>query len=249
VEHQSVEAILSELRGLSSDENRAGMGRYGINVQKAFGIPNSVLKPLARRYGKDHDLALALWASGWREARILAVYIDEREKVTNEQALEWAPDFDSWEIVDHAAKLFVEAGLFHDLFQIFAADKHEFRKRAAFSMLAAAAVHLKKEPDDVFLTLLPFIQAAASDERNFVKKAVNWALRQIGKRSRELHGPALALAHELAVSENKAARWIGKDAVKELSDPNIVMMIGRKKTSENKRALAAQAALSFSRTI
>jgi 3-methyladenine DNA glycosylase AlkD len=247
LEHQKVEAILSELRSLGSEKNRAGMARYAINVQKAFGVPNSALKPLARRLGKDHELALALWASGWREARILAAYVDEKKKVTKEQALQWAADFDSWEVVDHAVKLFVDAGLFHDLFQGFAADEDEFRKRAAFSMLATAAVHLKKEPDETFLALLPSITAAANDERNFVKKAVNWALRQIGKRSLEMHSPALALAQELALSESKAARWIGKDAAKELTDPKIVMMIGEKKTPENRRAKAAQAALSFSK--
>jgi 3-methyladenine DNA glycosylase AlkD len=247
VEHQKVEAILLELQDLGSDENRAGMARYGINVQKAFGVPNSALKPLARKLGKDHELALALWASGWREARILAAYVDEKKKVTKKQALEWAADFDSWEVVDHAVTLFVEAGLFHGLFSVFAAEIHEFGRRAAFSMLATAAVHLKKEPDETFLALLPFIKAAASDECNFVKKAVNWALRQVGKRSTVLHGPALALAQELALSESKAARWIGKDAAKELTDPKIVLMIGEKKTPENRRAKAAQAALSFSK--
>jgi 3-methyladenine DNA glycosylase AlkD len=229
VEKQRVDAILSELRGLGSDENQAGMGRYGINVERAFGVPNAVLKPIARRLGKDHDLALALWKSGWREARILATIVDEKKKVTEKQALEWAQDFDSWEVVDHAVKLFVEAGLFHNLFASLAADEREFKKRAAFSMLATAAVHLKKEPDGAFLVLLPSIKTAADDDRNFVKKAVNWALRQIGKRSRELHGPALALAQELAVSENKAARWTGKDAAKELSDPKTATMISKKK--------------------
>jgi 3-methyladenine DNA glycosylase AlkD len=146
-------------------------------------------------------------------------------------------------------KLFVEAGLFHDLFPLFAADETEFSKRAAFSMLATAAVHMKREPDETFLALLPFIKAAASDERNFVKKAVNWALRQIGKRSLDLRGPALALAQELALSEGKAARWIGRDAAKELSDPKIVMMIGERNELKNRRAKAAQAALSFSKTM
>ncbi len=247
MEHQKLEAILSKLRSLGSDENRAGMARYGISVQKAYGVPNSALRPLARNLGKDHELALALWASGWREARILATDVDDKNNVTKKQALEWAADFDSWEIVDHAVTLFVEAGLFHHLFPAFAADKHEFKRRAAFSMLATAAVHLKKEPDETFLALLPSIRLAADDGRNFVKKAVNWALRQIGKRSLVLHGPALALAQELALSESKAARWIGKDAAKELCDPKIVMMIGERKPPENRRAKAAQAALSFSK--
>ena len=225
------------------------MARCGINVHKAFGVPNSALKPLARKFGRDPELALALWASGWREARLLAAYVDDKNKVTKKQALEWAADFDSWEIVDHAVTLFVEAGLFHDLFPGFAADEHEFKRRAAFSMFATAAVHLKKEPDETFLALLPSIRLAADDGRNFVKKAVNWALRQIGKRSLVLHGPALALAQELALSESKAARWVGKNAAKELSDPKIVTMIGEKKTPENRRAKAAQAGLSFSKII
>jgi 3-methyladenine DNA glycosylase AlkD len=239
VEHQKVDAILSELRSLGSTESLAGMTRFGINVQNAFGVSNSALKPLARKYRRDHELALALWASGWREARLLATYVDDKKEVTREQALQWAGDFDSWEVTDHAVKLFVDAGLFHDLFPRFAADEHEFRKRAAFSMLATAAVHLKNEPDETFLALLPFIKGEASDERNFIKKAVNWALRQIGKRSLSLRGPALSLAQELAVSGSKAARWIGKDAARELSDPKIVVMIGQKKTPQNKRRLTA----------
>ncbi len=243
---QKVAGILSQLVALASEVNRGGMSRYGINTAKAFGVPNSILHPMARKIGKSHALALALWSTGWREARILACHVDDKKQVTKAQALDWARDFDSWEIVDHAVKLFVEAGLFHELLPAFVTSNGEFKKRAAFSMMASAAVHLKKEPDQTFLDCLPMIKAAAGDDRNFVKKAVNWALRQIGKRALSLHGPALSLAGELAASDTKAERWIGKDAAKELSDPKTFVMIGQKKTPKNKRKLLAQATDSLS---
>ncbi len=138
--------------------------------------------------------------------------------MTAAQARNWAGDFTSWEMVDQACDLFVEAGLLDVLVPEFAADTREFVRRTAFSMLAVGAVHLKKRPDSDLLATLSLIETHATDPRNFVKKAVNWALRQIGKRSRKCHGPALELAEKLARSSDKAARWTGKDAVKELTD-------------------------------
>ena len=214
----SATAILAHLEGRSSEANRAGMARFGIVTDKAFGVSNAELRPLARQLGKDHDRALALWDTGWREARLLACFTDEPKKVTAVQARLWADDLASWEVVDHAADLFVEAGLLDELVPAFAADEREFVRRTAFSMLAWGAVHLKKRLDADLLAYLPLIEAHATDPRNFVKKAVNWALRQIGKRSRNCHGPALELAKRLAGSPDKTARWIGKDAVKELAD-------------------------------
>ncbi len=243
---QKVAGILSQLAAHASETNRGGMNRYGINTAKAFGVSNAVLHPMAQKIGKDHAGAAALWQTGWREARILACYVDEKKQVTKAQALDWARDFDSWEIVDHAVKLFVEAGLFHELVPAFVTSNGEFKKRAAFSMMASAAVHLKNEPDQTFLDCLAMIRAASGDDRNFVKKAVNWALRQIGKRSLNLHGPCLSLARELAASDNKTARWIGKDAANELADEKIVVMIGQKTTPQNKRKLLAQAMGSLS---
>ena len=208
--------VIDHLRATGSEENRAGMSRYGIVTDKAFGVGNSELRPLGRRIGRDHERAKELWDSGWREARLLACFTEEKKKVDADQARRWAGDFNSWEIVDTASDLFSEAGLLH-LIPEFAADEREFVRRTAFAMMAWSAVHLKKEPDATFTGWLPLIAEHSTDPRNFVKKAVNWALRQIGKRSMALHAPALALSRELSESEDRTARWIGKDAVKELS--------------------------------
>jgi 3-methyladenine DNA glycosylase AlkD len=139
-----------------------------------------------------------------------------------------AAEFDSWEIVDHAAHLICAANLAQEIIPAYAADGREFVRRAAFSTIASAAVHLKKEPDETFLAWLKLVEAQAGDSRNFVKKAVNWALRQVGKRSPALHAPALQLAEKLAASSDKTAKWIGKDAVRELTDPKIVERLSAK---------------------
>jgi 3-methyladenine DNA glycosylase AlkD len=211
--------IVTYLSTLRDERNIEGMGRFGIETGTALGISNAVLRQLARKIGRDHQRALQLWDSGIREARLLAAFTDEPKKVTLEQARRWANDFKSWEIVDTAADLFADAGLQGTLIAEFAADEREFVRRCAFAMIAWSAVHLKKEPDAVMLAWLPLVEKHASDPRNFVKKAVNWALRQIGKHNRACHGPALAMAESLAASTDRTARWIGKDAVRELTDP------------------------------
>src|SRR5690606_18089386 len=179
----SAEDALDHLRMLASAENRAGMARFGINTGNALGVGNTTLRQVARKLKRDHRRALYLWATGVREARLLAAFTDEPESVTREQCRSWAGDFDSWDIVDGVAALFVETPFWRDLIDEFAADEREFVRRTAFAMLALAAVHRKKEPDATFLGYLPLIGAHARDTRNFVRKAVNWALRQIGKRS------------------------------------------------------------------
>jgi 3-methyladenine DNA glycosylase AlkD len=210
---------IAHLKSLASAENVAGMARYGIRTEKALGISNAVLRPLGKALKKDHARAAKLWASGIREARLLSLFTEEPKEVTRAQAEAYAAEFDSWEIVDHAADLFCDAGLAKELVPVFARDEREFVRRCAFAMTAWGAVHLKKEPDATFLGWLKLVEKHATDNRNFVKKAVNWALRQIGKRSTALHGPSLELAERLAASDDKAARWTGKDAVKELTDP------------------------------
>ena len=211
--------IIDHLRSMRDERNIDGMARFGIETGTALGISNAVLRPLARRIKRDHQRALALWESDIREARLLAAFTDEPKEMTVEQARRWAADFNSWEIVDTVSDLYCDAGLQSVLIAEFARDEREFVRRTAFAMMAWSAVHMKKEPDATILDWLPLIERYASDPRNFVKKAVNWALRQIGKRNAACHGPALALAEKLAVSGNKAARWIGKDGVRELIDP------------------------------
>ncbi len=225
----TVEDILAHLGSLASDRNRVGMARYGIRADRAFGVSNAVLRPLAKAIGREHERAQALWASGWREARLLASFSDEPRLVTEAQALSWAEDFDSWEIVDHAADLFADAPDAGRLIEVFAADEREFVRRAAFAMIAWAAVHQKKAPDERFHAYLPLIERHATDPRNYVRKAVNWALRQIGKRSPALHEPALALAERLAASPDRTARWIGADAARELTDEKTLERLHRRR--------------------
>ncbi|MEH7877231.1 DNA alkylation repair protein [Rhizobium laguerreae] len=213
--------LIAHLETLRSEENVAGMARFGIVTGGALGISNPDIRAVASLAKKDHLRAMRLWRSDIREARLLALYTAEPKRLTTEEARNWANDFNSWEIVDCAADLFVEAGL-DELISDFAADEREFVRRTAFAMIAGAAVHLKKEPDATMLAWLPLIETHSGDPRNFVRKAVNWALRNIGKRNLACHEPALALAKALAESPDKTARWIGKDAVRELAGEKLL---------------------------
>jgi 3-methyladenine DNA glycosylase AlkD len=222
-------AIVARLRASGSERNRAGMARYGINTARAFGVSMEAMRPLARTHRRDHDLAAALWASGYHEARILAAMIDDPKLVTRSQMDRWVADFDSWDVCDQACmKLFAKTPFVAGKVSRWAKDKREFVRRAAFATIAGYTVHAKGAPDAEFLPFLAVIEAHATDERNFVKKAVNWALRQIGKHSKSLHRPALALARKLAASNDGTARWIGKDAVRELTDPVQLARISRR---------------------
>ncbi|MEK1860409.1 DNA alkylation repair protein [Rhizobium leguminosarum] len=213
--------LIAHLETLRSEEDVAGMARFGIVTDRALGISNPDIRAVAGLAKKDHARAMQLWRSDIREARLLALYTAEPKRLTMEEARSWANDFNSWEIVDCAADLFVEARL-DELISDFAADEREFIRRTAFAMIAGAAVHLKKEPDATILAWLPLIEAHAGDPRNFVRKAVNWALRSIGKRNLTCHAPALTLAKALAESPDKTARWIGKDAVRELAGEKLL---------------------------
>ncbi|NYT29513.1 DNA alkylation repair protein [Rhizobium sp. WYCCWR 11128] len=213
--------LIAHLETLRSEENVAGMARFGIVTGGALGISNPDIRAVARLAKKDHLRAMQLWRSDIREARLLALCTAEPKRLTTEEARNWADDFNSWEIVDCAADLFVEARL-DELISDFAADEREFIRRTAFAMISGAAVHLKQEPDATILAWLPLIEAHAGDPRNFVRKAVNWALRSIGKRNLACHAPALALARALAESPDKTARWIGKDAVRELAGEKLL---------------------------
>lgn len=224
----TAKTVIAHLRVLASPDNRAGMARYGIETSTALGIPNAVLRPMAKSIGRSHPRAADLWASGIREARLLACFTDDPVKVSSQQARNWAAEFNSWEMVDHAASLFIEAGLADELIPEFAADDREFVRRTAFAMMAWGALHLKKKPDKLIADWLSLIETHAADPRNFVKKAVNWALRQIGKRSIALHGPALQLAEKLAASDDRTARWIGNDAVRELAAEKTLLRLRKK---------------------
>ncbi|PDS77337.1 DNA alkylation repair protein [Rhizobium sp. L43] len=213
--------LIAHLETLRSEENIAGMARFGIVTNRALGIPNPDLKAIARQAKKDHARARQLWSSDIREVRLLALFTAEPKRLTADDARNWGNDFNSWEIVDCAADLFVEARL-DELVSEFAADEREFVRRTAFAMISGAAVHRKKEPDATILAWMPLIEAHSGDPRNFVRKAVNWALRSIGKRNLACHTPALALASALAESADKTTRWIGKDAARELANEKLL---------------------------
>lgn len=222
-------AILADMEALASAENRAGMARFGITVDRAFGISIPVLRGMARGHRGDHALALALWESGRHEARILAGYVDDPAAVTPQQIDAWAGDFDSWDLCDQiASNLFAETPHAIAAVTRLAADEREYVRRCAFAMAAALAVHGRDVPDSVFLTFLDLARHHAGDDRNYVKKAVNWAIRQIGKRNGALHTQALVLARQLASDRDPTARWIGSDAVRELSNEKTLARLARK---------------------
>jgi 3-methyladenine DNA glycosylase AlkD len=210
-------AAVASLKRLGSKKVRDGMARYAIPSDKAFGVPMNRIQKLAKNLGKDHELAQALWDTGWYEARLLAAYVDEPARVTPAQMDRWCRDFDNWAVPDTVCFVLFDRTP-HAFAKIakWARKKDEFGKRASFALLASVALHDKNANDDAFRRCLPLIEAAAGDDRNFVKKGVSWALRSVGKRNRELRGQAAALAKRLATSAQPAARWVGKDALRDL---------------------------------
>ena len=196
------------------------MARYAIPNDKAFGIPVGKLRAYAKSIDRSHRLAEDLWKTGLYEARMLATFIDDPAEVTPQQMDRWARDFDNWAICDTACfHLFDRTPFAFNKVNKWANSRDEFVKRAAFALLASLAGHDKKASDKQFADCLPLIARGASDERNFVKKGVSWALRGIGSRSTALHVAALSLANTLANSDERAARWIGKDALRDLNRP------------------------------
>ena len=216
------EDILERLKSLANAENVAGMARYGINPQNTLGISVPVLRKMAREIGRDHALALELWASGVHEARILAGMIDDPRLVTEAQMDAWAADFDSWDVCDQCcANLFDKTEPAYRKAVEWAARDEEFVKRAGFALMAALAWHDKRAPDEAFLAFLPVITRESGDGRNFVRKAVNWALRTIGKRNAALNIRAVATAKEIQATGSKPARWIAADALRELTSEKV----------------------------
>ncbi|MDR7270892.1 3-methyladenine DNA glycosylase AlkD [Pelomonas saccharophila] len=209
---------LERLRAAARPEALDAMARFGLTGDARLGLAVPTLRSLAREFKRDHELALALWDSGIPDAQILAGMVAEPAKLTVKQMDHWVAGMRAWDVCDQACtNAFVKSPLAWEAIPRWAARPAEFEKRAAFSLLAVAAVHQKTRPDADFLARLPLIEAAADDERNFVKKAVNWALRQIGKRSAALREPALTVAERLCQREEKSARWIGSDARRELN--------------------------------
>jgi len=208
---------LAWLERRGTKRNRDAMLRYGIVAPKAFGVSVGDIKQLSKRLGTDHELALALWDTGWYEARMLAPFVDEPEKVTAAQMNQWARDFDNWAVCDHACfHLFDRTPHAWRKIEQWSVRRDEFVKRAAFALLASVALHDKRAADKPFLDSLALIERAASDERNFVKKGVSWALRGIGHRNAKLKSAAMKTAEKLIASQVPSARWIGRDAIRDL---------------------------------
>ncbi|MEY2549904.1 MAG: hypothetical protein QOG12_48 [Verrucomicrobiota bacterium] len=232
----SVESVLAWLNKKSSARTREGMARYGIPSDNASGVTVADIRSLAKRLGRDHDLALALWETGSYEARMLTPFIDEPERVTPAQMDRWCRDFDSWAICDALCfHLFDKTPHAWKKVAKWSGARPEFVKRAAFALLASVALHDKSARDKPFLESLSLIERAATDERNFVKKAVSWALRGIGKRNPTLHAAAIKLAGRLAESKNSTARWIGKDVLRDLATPATLRRIKTRKTPKAQR--------------
>lgn len=222
--------IIAKIKSFYNPKNIAGMARFGINVENAYGTPIPELRKLGRQVKKDHETAKQLWASGIHDARILASIVDDPKQVTPKQMDEWVKGFNSWDLCDQCcSNLFGETEFAYQKAVEWSKRKEEFVKRAGFTLMAVVAVHDKHLKDKGFEKLLPIIKRESTDERNFVRKAVNWALRQIGKRNIELNKKAAAVALELKNSENKTARWIGMDAYRELTDPKVVARIKNKR--------------------
>jgi 3-methyladenine DNA glycosylase AlkD len=218
---ETVETVLARLKALANPEHRAGMLRYGINPRGTLGISIYTLRDLAKEIGPDHELAQGLWDSGFHEARILASYLEKPEWVTEEQMERWVQDFDSWDTCDQVSGLF-EATPYAYLKAIdWSSRPEEFVKRAAFAIMAGLAVHDKLATDEQFIPFFPVIARESIDERNFVKKAVNWALRNLGKRNRNLNEIAIHTAKEIQKYPSKAARWVAADALRELTGDKV----------------------------
>lgn len=220
--------VIATLRAMANSDNVAGMARFGIVTETALGVSNTDLRALGRKIGRDHERALALWGSGIREARLLAAFTEQPQRMTVDQARRWAADCNSWELVDAVNEPIMRAGHGSVLIAEFAADDREFVRRMAFSMICWGAVHQKALADEDVIAWLAFVEAQSRDPRNFVRKAVNWALRQIGKRNRACHAAARTLAEELAESADKTARWIGKDALRELESEAVYKRLARR---------------------
>ena len=203
--------------------------RYGIVTPKAFGVPVGTIQQLGKRLGRDHDLAAALWETGWYEARLLCAYVDDPARVTGAQMDRWAREFDNWGVCDTLCfALFDRSPAAWSKVAPWSRRRAEFVKRAAFALLASLALHDKRADDGAFLGTFPLIGRAASDQRNFVKKGVSWALRGIGMRSPNLHAKSLALARKLASSDSAAARWVGKDTIRDITRPLVLKRVAKR---------------------
>ena len=220
---------LAALERGGSKAGVAGYARYGVTVDRAYGTPMNKVQAIARDCGRDHELAQALWKSGWHEARLLAPFVADPALVTPAEMDAWCDDFDNWATCDTACfVLFDRTPHAFARIAAWAKRRDEFGLRAAFALLASVALHDKTTPDASFIRLLPLAERAATDERNFVKKAVSWALRGTGSRSPGLHAATLALAERLDASDDPTARWVGRDVIRDITRPLVLKRVAKR---------------------
>lgn len=223
------EEILEKLQAMGDQKNIDGMARFGINPNNNYGVSVSTIRKFAKTLDTDHDLALQLWATGIRDARMVACLIDDPKLVTKKQMDNWVLDFNSWDICDHTCgSLFDKTKFAYDRAITWGSRTEEYVKRAGFALMAWLAVHDKKASDKIFLKFLPVIIKESNDDRNFVKKAVNWALRNIGKRSLYLNHEAVQIAVEIQKMNSKTAKWIANDAISELTGDKVQERLKKK---------------------
>ena len=231
-----VQAALAWLESRSTQRDRENLTRFAISTNKFFGVSMANMKVLAKRLGRNHEFAAALWDTSWYEARLLATLVDEPQRVTPAQMDRWCRDFDNWAICDTACfHLFDRTPHAWRRIAAWHKRRNEFEKRAAFALLWSLSVHDKQADDEPFAQGLRLVERAATDERNFVKKSVNMALRAIGKRNPALNSAAVTVAQRLADSPDATARWVGKDALRELISPAVKGRLAARRISRGDR--------------
>lgn len=220
--------ILAELKRLSTSDHYSKLSHFGINNRHAYGVKVPLIRNLAKTIGRNDDLPNELWATEVHEARILASMIADPKLLTENQIDLWVYDFDSWDICDQTCSLIIKTAFVDQKIHEFASSKHEYVKRTAFTLMCGIAIQDKNASNESFWPYLQLIEREAWDDRNFVKKAINWALRQIGKRNIELRSIAIETANRINNQNSKSAHWIAQDALRELNDPKIIARISKK---------------------
>jgi 3-methyladenine DNA glycosylase AlkD len=224
-----VTEVVASIKRMGSKTVRDGMVRYGLPPDNAFGIPVGKMQKFAKDIGRNHELALALWETGYYEARMIAAFIDDPSLVTPAQMDRWCKDFDNWGIVDTVCfKLFDQSPHAWKKVVQWSKNREEFQKRAAFALLASLSGHDKTASNERFLSCLPLIEKASMDERNFVKKGVSWALRSVGRRNLELNAACTTLAQKLSASSDPTARWLGKEALREFKSAVVARQLKKR---------------------
>ncbi len=214
--------VVKRLKSMANPENVAGMARFGINPENTLGVSMPALRKMAKELGRDHQLAEDLWDTGIHEARILAALVGDPRRVTKTMADNWVKDFDSWDVCDQVCmNLFDKTSFAYEKALIWSGRRPEFVKRAGFALMAALAFHDKDADDAQFLQFMPAIVRESNDNRNYVKKAVSWALRQVGKRNIRLYWKAIGAARDIEEGNSKAARWIARDVLQELTSEKV----------------------------